>query len=379
MRVNCVGGGPGALTFALALKRRSPSADVTVLERSAAGARQGFGVVLSARLLERLEQEDPEVHAQIVRNLLPWEGIDIRWPDYSVRVPGFALSGMSRETLVRILVARCVELGVQFAFQHEVNGIRHLLSADVVVAADGANSVIRNRYSEEFGTSVTHGANRFAWLGTTRTFDAFTFAFRENAHGRWWVHAYTYGPMASTFIVEGSGDSWSRSGLAVDSEAETTAYFEKLFAEELRGHPLIVDRSIWRAFPTIRNERWAHENIVLLGDAAHTAHFSIGSGMKLAVDGGLELAKALATGSDRGAGFAAYEAAHRPRVERAQSLAARSMAWFERLPTAPAGPPEAFATSLIDRAGGLDAKVLADLRSSLAVQARRSMSTSPSR
>src|SRR5688572_14370877 len=331
MRINCIGGGPGGLTFALALKKRRPSADITVLERSAAGARQGFGVVISERLMERLAEEDSTTHALIARNLVTWDGIEVRTPGDSVRVPRIVLTGMSRETLVRILVARCVELGVQFAFQHEVNGIRHLLNADVVVAADGANSVIRNRYSEEFGTSVTHGSNRFAWLGTTRTFDSFTFAFRENAHGRWWIHAYTYGPMASTFIVEGTSETWSRSGLGVDSEAETTAYFEKLFADVLGGHPLIVDRSIWRAFPTIVNSRWSHENMVLIGDAAHTAHFSIGSGMKLAVDGGLDLAVALAASASVPEAFGRYEATHRPRVERAQSLAALSRGWFERV------------------------------------------------
>lgn len=371
--------------FALALKKRMPSADVTIFERSAAGARQGFGVVLSEGLIGRLAEVDPTTHALVMENVVPWDGIEIRCPTLSVKVPGFALNGISRETFIRILVARCVDVGVRLAFQHEITSIRHLLNADLLVAADGANSIIRDRYCEEFGSTVHQGRNRFAWLGTTRTFDSFAFSFRENTHGRWWMHAYTYGPMASTFIIEGTGESWSRSGLAVDSEVQTTAYFEKLFAEELRGHPLIVDRSIWRSFPTIRNERWSFENIALLGDAAHTAHFSIGSGMKLAVDGGLELARAVASNPDLQTALSIYEAAHRPRVERTQALATASMEWFENVGPEFRSDPVAFATSLLARAGGLDAEFIRQMASTYQLsavagaQVPRSISMSPSR
>jgi anthraniloyl-CoA monooxygenase len=329
MKVVCVGGGPAGLYLALLMKQADPGHDVTVLERNRPGDTFGFGVVLSDATLERFAEADPESHATIAASLAHWDDVDVHYQGQVLTSTGHGFAGLSRRRLLDILQQRCAAVGVALRFQAEATDLTPWADADLVVAADGVNSTVRGRYAAEFGPRIDVGRNRFVWLGTSCPFRAFTFIFKESEHGLWRVHAYRYNATDSTFILETTEDTWRRAGLAEATEDDTLAFAERLFARELDGHPLLANRSIWRSFPTIRNARWSHRNVVLVGDAAHTAHFSIGSGTKLAMEDSIALARALRTHADVPSALAAYEAERRPEVESLQRAAGVSLAWFE--------------------------------------------------
>ena len=273
MHIDIVGGGPGGLYLAALLKRDEPSRRVRVLERNQANDTFGFGVVFSDATLDNIASADKVVYAEIANAFAHWDDIDIHYAGQCMRSTGHGFAGLSRRRLLDILQARCRTLGVELEFGYEVASLEDLLSADVVVAADGLNSRLRNEWAEEFKPSVDWRPNRFTWLGSTKQFPAFTFYFRENEHGLWRVHAYNFEDGMSTFIVETTEEAWRSSGMDKATEAETKAYCEALFCEELDGHPLLTNRSIWRQFPTVSNGCWSHRNVVLMGDCAHTAHF----------------------------------------------------------------------------------------------------------
>jgi anthraniloyl-CoA monooxygenase len=329
VRVVCLGGGPAGLYFSLLLKKAMPESTIRVLERNRPDDTFGFGVVFSDATLERFARADRPSYDAITRSFRHWDDIDIHYRGEVVRSSGHGFSGLSRQTLLDILQRRAAELGVETCFQHEVTSVEPHLGADLVVACDGVGSVVRSEWSRHFEPSIDLRPNRFVWLGTTLPFDAFTFYFNDTPHGLFQVHAYRYEEGRSTFIVECSAETFERAGLERASEDETRRYCEGVFAEQLRGHPLLTNRSIWRRFPTIRCARWHHENVVLLGDAAHTAHFSIGSGTKLAMDGAIDLAQALEAHGRVGDALAAFEAARRPNVESLQRAAQVSLEWFE--------------------------------------------------
>jgi anthraniloyl-CoA monooxygenase len=236
---------------------------------------------------------------------------------------------MARQRLLDILQRRCADLGVRLRFRTVVDDLTEWADADLIVAADGVNSVVRTRHAEHFQPSVDVRRNKFVWLGTTYPFAAFTFIFKESEHGLWRVHAYRYDAMHSTFILETTEEAWRRAGLADATEDDTLAFAEQLFARELDGHRLLKNRSVWRNFPTVRNARWWHGRVVLVGDAAHTAHFSIGSGTKLAIEDSIALARSLQTHAEIGVALVAYEAERRPEVESLQRAAQVSLEWFE--------------------------------------------------
>ncbi|HSQ60169.1 MAG TPA: FAD-dependent monooxygenase, partial [Acidobacteriota bacterium] len=258
-----------------------------------------------------------------------WDDIEIHYRGEVLASTGHGFSGMSRRALLAILADRCREVGVKLCFQREVADPESLRDADLILAADGVNSAIRERYRDAFRPVVDTRPNRFVWLGTTKPFPAFTFYFKNDPHGLWRVHAYQYEPGLSTFIVEARDATWRAAGMDRADEAATLAFCERLFAEELAGHRLLSNRSLWRQFPTIRNERWSHGKVVLMGDAAHTAHFSVGSGTKLAMEDAIALVEALEAERDVPAALAAYEAARRPAVESLQRAAQASLQWFE--------------------------------------------------
>jgi len=345
-----IGGGPAGLFFALLLKKQDPRHEVTVYERNRLDDTFGFGVVFSDATEAALEDADPEVIAAMGARCHRWDDIEIHYRGSILTSSGHAFSGMSRKALLAILAERCRALGVTICHGREIADVEPMLGdADLVLAADGVNSAIRERYQEHFRPQIDIRPNKFVWLGTTKPFPAFTFYFKEDVRGLWRVHAYQYEPGMSTFIVEAREETWRAAGLDGATEADTIAFCEQLCAAELAGHRLLSNRSIWRSFPTIRNERWSHRNLVLVGDAAHTAHFSVGSGTKLAMEDAIALAAALAAHPRIPDALAAYEAARRPAVESLQRAAQASLQWFEDTERYMAIEPLQFAFTLLTR------------------------------
>ncbi len=364
MRTVCLGGGPAGLYLALLLKKDDPAHHVTVFERNRPDDTFGFGVVFSDQTLQVLRTGDAATYDEIVDSFAHWDDIDIHYQGQVLRSTGHGFCGLSRQKLLEILQRRCQEHGVEVIFQREIpaDQIAAQLSADLVIGCDGVNSLVRSQYAASFRPHIDLRPNRFVWLGTSFPFPAFTFYFKQNEHGLFRVHAYRYtqnkpqdpaGPQ-STFIVECTEETFRKTGLQPQDEAGTLAYCQRLFADELAGHRLIGNRSFWRNFPTIRCESWVHENLVLLGDAAHTAHFSIGSGTKLAMEDAIVLRDALRAhpGSSpahvRGA-LRAYDATRRPMVESLQRAAQTSLEWFEQTERYVTLPPWQFAFSLLTR------------------------------
>ena len=329
MKIVSIGGGPSGLYFSILMKKAYPDAEITVYERNRADDTFGFGVVFSDATLGNFIEADAETHRQIVAQFAHWDDIDIHFKGQVLTSTGHGFSGFDRKTLLNILQHRAADLGVDLRFETDIDDVEAFADCDLVLAADGVNSFIRDRYAEHFQPDIDWRSNRFVWLGTTMEFPAFTFLFRENEHGLWRVHAYRYKPGYSTFILECTGDTFERSGLAVEDEDATVAYAEALFAEDLDGHRLIGNRSHWRQFPTIRNGHWHHRNIVLMGDAVHTAHYSIGSGTKLAMEDAIALSEAIQRHDDIGTALDAYEADRREDVESTQRSAQVSLQWFE--------------------------------------------------
>ncbi len=329
MRIVSVGGGPAGLYFALLMKKADPAHDILVLERNRPDDTFGFGVVFSDATLENFAQADPETHREITGAFAHWDDIDIHYQGQVLTSTGHGFAGISRQALLDILRRRGEQLGVRFRWQTEVDDPTPYLDADLVAAADGVNSAVRNRYADRFGPEIDVGRNKFVWLGTTFPFSAFTFYFKEDEHGLWRVHAYRYNATHSTFIVETTEETWLRAGLESASEADTVGFCERLFARELNGHALLENRSLWRSFPTVKNRCLYRDTVVLLGDAAHTAHFSIGSGTKLAMEDAIALADALKSRRDVPAALAAYDEERRLAVEGTQRAAQVSLEWFE--------------------------------------------------
>jgi anthraniloyl-CoA monooxygenase len=321
-----------------------------VLERNRPDDTFGFGVVFSDATLEAFAEADPETGEEIARAFAHWDDIDIHYQGQVLTSTGHGFSGLARQRLLGILQSRCRSLGVRLEFQREVTALEPWLDADLVLAADGVNSTVRARYAQHFGPEIDWRPNKFVWLGTTCPFPAFTFIFKESEHGLWRVHAYRYDRGHSTFILECTARTWQRAGLDRASEDDTAAFTERLFARELGGHRVLKNRSLWRSFPTIRNARWHWQNVVLIGDAAHTAHFSIGSGTKLAMEDAIALARALGEHRQVPAALAAYEEERRPQVEAVQRAAQVSLEWFEQTERYH-GPlePVQFAFSLLTR------------------------------
>ena len=349
MRIVSIGGGPAGLYFAILRKRAHPADDVRVLERHRPGDTFGFGVVFSDATLENLAAADPPTYEAVTRSFHHWDDIEIHWRGEVLRSTGHGFAGVSRAHLLAILEERARELGVVVEHGVDVTDPARVAGADLVLGADGVNSLVRRQGAAIFGPTIDERPNRFVWLGTTRPFPAFTFWFKPTEHGLWRVHAYQYEPGASTFIVEATEETFVASGLDPADEDATVAFCETLFAKELGGHRLLKNRSLWRRFPTVRCARWSAGNVVLVGDAAHTAHFSVGSGTKLAMEDGIALSAALERHASVPDALAAYEAERRPAVESLQRAAQASLAWFETTERYRDDPPIRFGFSLLTR------------------------------
>ena len=354
MKIVCIGGGPAGLYFALLFKKARPETEITVVERNAPGVTFGWGVVFSDETLSYLEENDRPTHEAITKSFAHWDAIDIHYKGACLRSGGHGFSGIARKELLVILQERCRELGVKLVFDTEVDDyaqvVQQLGGADLVIACDGVKSKIRERHAAAFKPSIDLRTARYMWLGTKKKFDAFTFYFEENAHGMFQVHAYRFDEDTSTFIAECDEASFFAAGLDKMTTEESIAYLEKLFGKHLGGEKLLPNRSSWVQFPTIKNERWSHGNVVLMGDAAHTAHFSIGSGTKMAMEDSIALVKALLEHpTSIPNALEAYESERRPIVERTQKAAQDSLQWCENVKRYRELDPTQFAFSLLTR------------------------------
>ncbi|MEV5383458.1 bifunctional salicylyl-CoA 5-hydroxylase/oxidoreductase [Streptomyces sp. NPDC052721] len=350
MRVAIIGGGPGGLYAAALLKRLDPTRDVTVWERNAADETFGFGVVLSDETLGGIEHADPVVHEALRRDFVRWDDIDIVRRGIRHRSGGHGFAALGRHRLLEILHARCRSLGVELRFSTEAPPIDRLSEDhDLVIAADGVHSTTRETYAHVFRPHVAAHHCRYIWLAADFAFDAFRFEIAETEHGVMQLHGYPYAADASTVIIEMREEVWRAAGFDELDEEESVARCAKIFADALRGRPLRSNKSAWTTFRTVVNDRWSHGNVVLLGDAAHTAHFSIGSGTKLAVEDALALAACLTEQPDVPSALAAYEEERKPVVASTQRAAGASLEWFENLRLYLGQPPRQFAFNLLTR------------------------------
>ena len=331
MNVSIIGGGPGGLYFALLAKKQWPDWDITVLERNRPDDTFGFGVVFSDETLGTFRDYDRPSYEAIRRAFAYWGDVDVVYKGQVIRCGGNGFCGCSRMLLLKLLQGRCAELGVTMRFQHEVAALEELQGADLIVAADGINSRIRETHKSHFRPSVDLRPNKFTWLGSTRPLDAFKYFFRDTAHGIVLAHCYQYEKGASTWVIETAAETWQKLGFGDLTEEQMLRAIERVFAEELAGHKLIANRSLWRNFPTIRNETWVMGNVVLIGDAKATAHFSIGSGTKLAMQDAIALFEALRAKGEVNAALAHFDAQRREDVEKTQHAADVSLAWFENM------------------------------------------------
>ncbi|HEV8650132.1 MAG TPA: FAD-dependent monooxygenase [Actinomycetes bacterium] len=352
MKVGILGAGPAGLYLALLLKKLDPGHEVRVVERNPPGATFGWGVVFSEETLGALRDADYETHEQITDSFAKWGAIDVLYRGETVRSRGHVFSGMSRKVLLELLQRRCRELGSVLEFEREVADLEPFAGCDLVVAADGVFSTVRRRLERHFEPSLDPHRTKYAWFGSDLVFDAFTFVFRDTEHGLFQVHAYPFDARTSTFIVETHESTWRQAGLDQMSEQESLEYCQELFRPELGEHRLLSNRSIWFTFETLRNRSWHHGNVVLLGDAAHTAHFTIGSGTKLAMEDAISLANALQRfPGDLEAALTRYELERQPVVERFQEAARDSATYFESVSRYNRFEPVQFAFNLLTRSG----------------------------
>jgi 2-polyprenyl-6-methoxyphenol hydroxylase-like FAD-dependent oxidoreductase len=355
MQVAILGAGPAGLYLAYLLKRRRPETRIRVVEQNRADSTFGFGVVFSDRALEFLKQGDAATYDAIAPHLQLWRDIAIVHRGERIAIDGVGFAAVGRLQLLAVLRQRARSVGVEPEYGRRIERIDELDAADLVVGADGANSLVRQSFTRELGAGVSHLPNRFAWFGTTQRFETLTQTFRTAEFGHCNAHHYRYAKDMSTFIVELDAASFERAGFEQMREAETKQICERVFAEDLEGRPLISNRSIWRQFPNVRNERWSHGKCVLIGDALHTAHFSIGSGTRLAMEDAITLERALAEHPrDVPAALASFEASRRPILEKLVAAADRSARWYERFPEHMALTPIDLAMSYVMRSGRID-------------------------
>ena len=350
MKINIIGGGPAGLYFSILVKKLRPEADIQVYERNRPDDTFGFGVVFSDETLGNFRDADPESYQSIIRNFAYWDEIDTYYGGTMLRSTGHGFCGMSRLLLLQLLQQRAEALGVQISYETDISDPDAYRDCDLMLAADGVNSLIRDKYAQSFLPDVEMKQNKFIWLGSAAPLDAFTFIFKENQHGPWIVHAYRFRDEVATWIIETTPEAFAAAGLENATEEESVAYLQDVFADELKGYPLLTNRSIWRNFPAIHCESWVHENVVILGDAAHTAHFSIGSGTKLAMEDAIALKDALVQNNwSVPEALTAYDHDRREEVGKIQHAANVSLAWFENVPRYMEMAPEQFKFSMMSR------------------------------
>ena len=363
MNIVCIGGGPSGLYFALLMKKQNPAHDITVVERNKPYDTFGWGVVFSDQTLGNLQAADAQTAAEILGAFNHWDDIEVNIRGRKIRSGGHGFCGIGRKRLLNILQGRCEELGVRLVFETDAKGDEQYPQADLIIASDGLNSRIRSKYADTYQPDIDLRNCRFVWLGTHKLFEAFTFAFEETGHGWFQAHAYQFDGDTSTFIVEAPQQVWLKAGMDTMEKEESIAFCEKLFARYLDGHKLMSNASHqrgsaqWINFPRVVCSNWVHHGgphgktpVVLMGDAAHTAHFSIGSGTKLALEDSIELARCIGKSpGDLDQALKDYQAVRSIEVLRIQNAARNSTEWFENVARYADLPPEQFAYSLLTR------------------------------
>jgi 2-polyprenyl-6-methoxyphenol hydroxylase-like FAD-dependent oxidoreductase len=354
VRIAVIGGGPGGLYFAYLWKKRHPEAQIDLFEQNPEGATWGFGVVFSEQALEFLRADDPDTVDAIAPRMESWKNITLNLRGESVEIDGVGFSSIGRLELLTILQRRVRAVGVTPRYDTLIDSVDQLKGYDLIVAADGLNSLVRRTFENEFGATVSHSSNKFAWYGTTKRFETLSQTFVATGLGSFNAHHYRYAPGMSTFLVECDAATWTRYGFADKTIEQSQAICEQVFAATLDGHRLVSNKSVWRNFPWIWNERWSSGKMVLIGDALHSAHFSIGSGTRLAIEDAIALTKALEAASDISAGLARYEVERKPIVKKLVTAARTSADWYERFPEHMKLGLMDFAYSYITRSGRID-------------------------
>lgn len=357
MKIRIMGAGPAGLSFAALMKRLDPSHDVAIFERSPRDATWGFGVVFSDRALEFLRSDDEALYRTLTPHLETWPDITVAHNDTAIPVAGNGFASIGRLELLTLLYDYVERLGVKIAFDTEITNLGQLGEADLVVGANGAFSWLRGEHADRFGTTIDWRANRFIWYGSTRAFDTLTLTFRETNAGVFCAHHYRYRPDRSTFLVEVEQGTWERAGFETMDPDDTIRYCERVFAKDLAGHRILSNHSQWRRFPAIWNERWSFGNVVLLGDALRTAHFSIGSGTRLAMEDSIALVKAFRDAGTRDvpAALALFQERRMPPMRKIWDAANASLRWYEDMDRLVRTlSPVEFAYSYMTRTGRVD-------------------------
>ena len=330
MKINVIGGGPAGLYFAILMKKADASHQIRIYERNGPDDTFGWGVVFSGKTLANLRTADDVSHAEITKEFEAWDNVDVVHRDSKISIHGNSFSGIARLQLLKILQRRAEQLGVEIEFRSEVHDVESLRNdSDLLLAADGVNSTVRLRYAEQFQPELDVRANRYIWYGTHQLFHGLTLTFRENSAGTFAAHSYKFSPTTSTFIVECDPETWAKAGFEQMGSEETLRYVGEVFAQDLNGHTLLSNNSKWINFLLVKNRKWFFENIALIGDALHTAHFSIGSGTKLAMEDAIALAESFQQTANVRDALAHFEKTRRPVIEDYQAAAFESMRWFE--------------------------------------------------
>lgn len=355
MRINIIGGGPAGMYFAILMKKADPSHDITVVERNGPDDTFGWGVVFSGKTLANLRAADEKSHAEVTRAFEAWDNVDVVYREEKISIHGNSFSGIARLELLKILQRRCEQLGVQLRFRTEVPDVDALrTSCDLLVAADGVNSTARKQYSEYLKPTLDVRPNRYIWYGTNKLFHGLTLTFRANEAGVFAAHSYKFNKTTSTFIIECDSETWNAAKFAALNDDETRAYLEKVFEFDLDGQPLLSNNSKWINFLLVKNGKWFFDNVVLIGDALHTAHFSIGSGTKLALEDSIALFECVEKTDILGDALERFESTRKPVIEAYQAAAYDSMLWFENARQYMNLGPLELAFALMTRSGRVD-------------------------
>lgn len=355
MKITIIGGGPAGLYFALLMKKANSAHEITVFERNAPQDTFGWGVVFSDKTLSYLKETDEQSYREITERFETWDNVDVVHRDQKVTIRGNRFSGIARIELLRILQQRCQELGVELQFRTEFFDIEAQAEAsDVLVGADGINSTVRQKYAAFFEPELSTGKNKYIWYGTNQLFHGLTLTFRENEAGVFAAHSYKFNQTTSTFIVECDEETWTRAGFDNLSDEATRDYLSAVFSKDLSGHPLLSNNSKWINFINVKNKNWSYRNTVLLGDALHTAHFSIGSGTKLALEDAIALHRCFAAQPKIEAALREFERVRKPIIEQYQEAAHESLVWFENVKKYISLSPLPFAYKLMTRSKKID-------------------------
>lgn len=359
MKINIIGGGPAGMYFAILMKLAGARHQITIYERNGPDDTFGWGVVFSGRTLKNLLDADAESHAEITRNFEAWDNVDVVHRDEKISIHGNSFSGIARIRLLNILQKRCEDLGIEIRFRTEINDTDYLQGgADLLIGADGVNSTIRQTFADKFKPDLSTRPNKYIWYGTNQLFHGLTLTFRETRAGVFAAHSYKFDATTSTFIVECDRQTWTNAGLAGMSADATRAYLEDVFAADLGGHQLLSNNSKWLNFLLVTNAKWHFDNVVLLGDALHTAHFSIGSGTKLALEDAIALAKCFQQETSASDALREFETVRTPVIEEYQAVARESMLWFENAKEYMHLAPIELAYVLMTRSGRIDLETL---------------------